>query len=104
MNVKDAAKIAIAHIVELFKDEKLSNVGLEEASYNEDKKNWEVTVGFSRPWDYPNYHKLDSWGYRKPGLITGLQPSAPKRQYKIVHIDPKAGEVKSVTIREVNNA
>jgi hypothetical protein len=93
MNVKDAATIAITHIIELFKDEKLSNVGLEEATYNENKKKWEVTVGFSRPWDY-----------HEQGLVTGLQPLTPNRQYKIVHIDSKTREVKSVTIREVNNA
>jgi hypothetical protein len=93
MNVKDAVKIAIGYVTELFEEEELSNIGLEEATFNHTQEVWEVTVGFSRPWDYP-----------KPGLVSGFQPSTPRRQYKVVHIDPKSKEVTSVTIREVNNA
>jgi len=32
MNVKDAVKIAIAYVAELFEGEELSNIGLEEAT------------------------------------------------------------------------
>ena len=93
MNVKDAVKIAIAYVKELFEEEELSNIGLEEATYDQTQELWKVTVGFSRPWDYP-----------KQGIVTGLQPVAPRRQYKIVYIEPESKEVKSVKIREVQNA
>lgn len=93
MNVKEAVKIASAYVTELFEEEELSNLGLEEATFNHEQEIWEVTIGFSRPWDYP-----------KPGLVTGLQPSTPKREYKVVHIDATSKEVTSVTIREVKSA
>jgi len=93
MNVKDAVKKAIEYIADVFESENPENIGLEEVVLNEDDDVWEVTIGFSRPWDYP-----------KGGLITGLQAQNPKRQYKVVRIDNKSGEVKSIKIREIKNA
>jgi len=93
MNVKEAVKIAIAYVAELFEGEDLSNIGLEEATYDQTQELWKVTVGFSRPWDYP-----------KPGIVAGLQPVSPKREYKVVYINPESKEVISVKIREVQNA
>ncbi len=93
MNVKDAVKKAIESIVDVFKSENLENIGLEEVLLNEDENIWEVTIGFSRPWDYP-----------KAGFMTGLQPQNPKREYKIVRIDNESGEAKSIKIREIQNA
>ena len=93
MNVKEAVKKAIEYIKDLFESENLENVGLEEVVLNEAEDLWEVTIGFSRPWDYP-----------KPGLVTGLSPQHPKREYKVVAIDNKSGEIKSIKIREVKNA
>ena len=93
MNVKEAVKKAIEYINDVFEAEQLEHIGLEEVVLNEDEDIWEVTIGFSRPWDYP-----------KPGLVTGLQPQNPKREYKVVRIDNKSGEVKSIKIREIKNA
>ncbi len=92
MNVKDAVKKAIEYIADIFSTENPESIGLEEVMLNENDNTWEVTIGFSRPWDYP-----------KPGLITGLQAQNPKRQYKIVRIDNKSGKVKSIKIRRVKN-
>jgi len=92
MNVKDAARKAINYIADVFFTENLESIGLEEVILNEDDNTWEVTIGFSRPWDYP-----------KAGLVTGFQPQIPKRQYKIVRIDNKSGEVKSIKMREIKN-
>ena len=92
MNVKDAVKKAIVYIADVFYTENPESIGLEEVILNEDDNTWEVTVGFSRPWDY-----------QKEGLVTGFQPRNPKRQYKIVRIDNKSGEVKSIKMREIKN-
>jgi hypothetical protein len=92
MKVKEAVKKAIEHVAEVFEDEKPTNIGLEEVTLNEQGNTWEVTVGFSRPWDYPK------------GLVPTLQPQNPKREYKVVEIDNESGEFKSIKIREVNNA
>ena len=93
MNVKDAVKKAIEYIADVFKFENPENIGLEEVILNEHENIWEVTIGFSRPWDYPIQ-----------GLVAGLQAQRPKRQYKIVRIDNESGEVKSIKIREIKNA
>ena len=91
MNVKDAVKTAIEYITDIFATEHPENIGLEEVFLNEPQGVWEVTVGFSRPWDH-----------QKGGLLATVQ--ALTRQYKIVRIDNQTGEVKSIRIRETKNA
>jgi len=49
MKVKEVVKIAITHINDVFSDEEISNVGLEEITFNEHDDYWSITVGFSRP-------------------------------------------------------
>ena len=93
MNVKDAVKKAIEYVVDIFKSENAENIGLEEVMFDEHKNIWNVTIGFSRPWDYP-----------KQGLLIGFQQQEnPKRQYKIVRIDNESGKVISIEIREIKN-
>ncbi len=89
MNVKEVVKIAIEHINDVFSDEELSNVGLEEVTFNDQGDFWSVTVGFSRPWDY-----------QKPSVVAGLQPRQAVRQFKVVEVRDRDGEVLAVKIRE----
>ncbi len=91
MDVKEAVKIAIKYISEIFEGENISNVCLEEVNYNEQEKIWEITIGFSRIWKYPE------------GIMENFQIPSTKRQYKIVSIDENKKAVKSVKIREVMN-
>lgn len=93
MDVKIAVKKAIEYVADVFKSEQPENIGLEEVVLDELENVWEVTVGFSRPWDYPI-----------GGIATALQPRTPRRQYKVVRIDNTSGEVKSIKIRELKNA
>ena len=51
MDVKEAAKLAKEYVADLFAEEEIGNVGLEEIELAADRRYWEVTVGFSRPWD-----------------------------------------------------
>lgn len=89
MDVKEAVKTALQYVTDLFANEQLSNVGLEEVVFDEAANAWDVTVGFSRPWDHP-----------KPGPFGGLITSGPHRQYKIVRVKATTGQVESVRIRE----
>ena len=50
MDVKEAVQTAKNYIAELFTDETIADVGLEEVEFNDASNNWEVTIGFSRPW------------------------------------------------------
>ncbi len=93
MNVKDAVRKAIEYIADIFESENLENIGLEEVVLNEDEDMWEVTVGFSRPWDH-----------QKGGIIASVQALNPQRRYKIVKIENESGEVKSIKMREITNA
>jgi hypothetical protein len=90
VNVKDVVTIAVNHVSDLFEHEGISNLGLEEIEFDDQVGEWFVTVGFSRPWDYPQ------------GALNLLAtPSGrPKRSFKTVRVN-KSGEVLAVKNREV---
>ena len=54
MDVKAVAQRAKTYVVDLFDDEEISNVGLEEVEFDDSVDRWIVTIGFSRPWDQKN--------------------------------------------------
>lgn len=83
MNVKEAVRVAKAHIIDLFEEEGIVDVGLEEVDF-ESSDTWVVTIGFSRPWN------------RTVGSVMGGRPS---RSYKAVRIQDVDGEVLSVRDR-----
>lgn len=88
MDVKNAVKLAIRYIVDLFEDEDISNVGLEEVEFDHDDSTWVVTVGFSRPWDYPK------------NVVTALSgESRPRRSYKVLTIRDSSEEVIAIKNR-----
>ncbi len=92
MDVKAAVKLAKEHVLDLFDEKNITNFGLEEVDYNDNTGEWLITLGFSRPWDKPNNT-----------LASPLaQSTVPHRSYKIVCIDDKAGQVKSVKKRMVS--
>jgi hypothetical protein len=87
IEVKDAIKIAKDYVAEVFADEGVFNIGLEEIEHGGDV--WEVTVGFSRKWDKPP---------RSPFAgITGLTADdddrAIARTYKVVEVAADSGIV-----------
>ena len=87
MDVKKAVDIAKSYIIDLFKDEELSNLGLEEVELDETNE-WYVTLGFSRPWD-------------KPNTAVAVLAGGTHRSYKTVRISDQSGAVLSVKTREV---
>ena len=87
MDVKEAAKLAKEYVADLFEEEGISNVGLEEIELGDDCRFWVVTVGFSRPWDHGGLATI-TLGHR------GL-----RRSYKVLRIDNHNGNVESVKDR-----
>ena len=87
MEVKDAVRLAKDYVADLFEAEQIMNVGLEEIEFDEMSKCWNVTIGFSRPWD------------QKGPLVAALAERSPARSYKVIHINDQSHEVKSVTDR-----
>ena len=97
MEIKDAIKKAISCVKDVFSDEKIEYVGLEEVRFDKEDGVWEVTVGFSRPWDSPKSSQSHI------NQLLDIIPSQ-RRHYKIVKIDDASGEVKAIEIREVAHA
>ena len=93
MNMKEAARVAKQHVKDLFGSEQISNLGLEEVEFDEHSMIWNVTIGFSRPWDTPS-NAFEAIAQRV---------SSPKRSYKVVRIDDASGKVRSVKNRETES-
>jgi len=91
MDVKQAVQEAKNHILYLFGEEGVTNLGLEEVDFDDNAQVWIVTIGFSRPWDKPSTSSVAS---------VLQQLGSPKRDYKVVRIDDAAGKVRSVKNRE----
>ena len=90
MDVKEAAKLAKEYVADLFRDEGIGNVGLEEIELH--GQTWEVTVGFSRPWD-------------QGGLATiTLGQRGLRRSFKVIRVDNQTRTVKSVKDRILQDA
>ena len=89
MDVKEAAKLAKEYVADLFAEEGIGNVGLEEIELRPEPKGrfWSVTVGFSRPWDHG-------------GLATiTLGQKGLRRSYKVLRIEDESGTVESIKDR-----
>ena len=86
MDVKEAVRTAKEHVVEVFSDEPIQNVGLEEVEFDESNQVWVVTVGFSRSWEPSR------------DLFRALGGDAA-RTFKIVRIEDDSGRVQSVKHR-----
>jgi len=91
MNVKEAVKLAKEHAIDLFAEESVKNLGLEEVYFDEGANTWSVTIGFSRPWDEP----------RSSFAALAGQMLYPKRSYKVILISDGNAKVISVKNREV---
>jgi len=87
MDIKQAVSIAKQNIIELFGEEGLINVGLEEVE--RDGAFWHITIGFSRPWNSTR-NALTA--------ITGEM--LPKRAYRVVSLSDDDGNLLSIKRRD----
>ena len=87
MEVKQAVEAAKHYIVEIFGDESITDLGLEEV----EKKGgyWNITIGFSRPWD------------RRVGSVLS---GGSSRTYKTIEVRDEDGHVLSVKDRNISKA
>lgn len=85
IDMKEAVSRAISEAKNLYAEQALSNVQLEEVEITEDEKFWLITVGFQ---------------IADPSLSPTLAAAmAPKRQYKVFKIDRENGKFVSMRIR-----
>ena len=87
MDVKEAVLRAKEYLGDLFEDEQIMNVGLEEVVFEDVSNIWKITIGFSRPWD------------QKGPLVATLVEIRPARSYKVLSINDDSGRVESLTDR-----
>ena len=87
MDVKEAVRTAKAYLVDLFEDEQITNVGLEEVLFDEESAVWRITIGFSRSWDL------------KGPLSVTMAGASPDRSYKMLSISDATGKVESLRDR-----
>lgn len=88
MEVKEAVALAKQYVYDVFSSETISNIGLEELEFDDDKDIWSITLGFSRPWQTQGIQNA----------LVGL--TSPKRDYKVIRISDKNKKVLSVKNRE----
>ena len=98
INVKDAVRIAVEYVRELYAPEELIELRLEEVELSESGKYWLVTLGFSRPELKKQQHPMEP----AAGSVLGLlRRQELEREYKVVKINAKTGDVQSMKIRQV---
>lgn len=92
MDVKEAVKSAKNYVSDLLVDEGLSNLGLEEIEYDDGDQAWNITLGFSRPWNSS-----------RNALLTSTGDVAAKRTYRVVKVREQDGKVLSFKRREIQD-
>jgi hypothetical protein len=86
MDVKEAVGMAKSYVADLFADETLTQVGLEEVVFDELSGDWKITIGFAPLWNQPS------------PLPTFLGARAA-RSYKVVRLKDHDGQFVSLTDR-----
>lgn len=89
MDAKEAVKSAKRYVSEMLSEEGIVNLGLEEIERDDSEKTWNVTVGFSRPWNTAK------------GPLSTLSGEIPaRRAYRVIRIRESDGEVLSMKRKE----
>ncbi len=87
MDVKEAVVRAKTYVADLFADEGVRELGLEEVEFDDVGHAWNITVGFTRVWAKP-----------ENPFAMAFSP----RSYKVVSLRDDDGRVVSVRHREVS--
>ena len=92
MDVREAARTAKAYIVDVFADEDIDEVVLEEVEFDHCSNLWKITISFLRP---------RSRVGRLQAAASGYPAGTPtmRRSFKLVNIDDGSGSVISVKHR-----
>lgn len=90
LDMKAAVKTAREQAAQLFAEESLPNLALEEIEFDEEKQHWLVTLGY----DSPNRVKRKTTG---PSLFPTVEEET-QRKYKIFRIDANDGHLIAMNI------
>ena len=85
LDVKGAVATALTYLKDLYSDEQLKNIRLEEVWLSDDEKYWYITIGYDSP-------------------ISARDPLAalrqPEREYKVFKVRVEDGRVIEMKIRQ----
>ncbi len=77
MDAKEAIAAAKKYVIDIYADEQVTNLGLEEIEHIQSAGHWIITLGFSRPWNTPRT--------RAQEVLENLGAVSPlKRSYKVL--------------------
>ena len=103
MDVKEAVRKAKEYIEDLYADEQIAQVGLEEVEFERQSNDWKITIGFVRPWDLmPTFAEISQTNQNR-FLASARGERRQARYYKVLRIDDNNGDVKSLTDRLLND-
>jgi hypothetical protein len=77
MDVKEAIAAAKKYLNEVYAEEQVTNLGLEEVETPLAANNWVITLSFSRPWNTPRTRAQEV--LENLGAVSSL-----KRSYKVI--------------------
>ena len=84
MKIREAVRCAKARVADLFEDEGITAIALEEIECQPDEGVWTLTIGFFRPW------------HKGAEELTILGEPRLSRCFKVVRLADATGEVLSV--------
>lgn len=91
LDVKEAARVATAYLLDLLGQDDIEDVRLEEVERTPGNGFWLVTLGYTRRLPAPD---------GQPPSVVSLLRGHPPREYKVFTIDAHTGDVTSMKIRQ----
>ena len=96
MDVKEAVQTARKYVADVFAEDEITYIALEEVEFAEGPNVWKITLSFLRPTG-----TMSSFEIMVPSRHPGRNV---QRSYKIVNVDNDSGRVISVKHRELKAA
>jgi hypothetical protein len=91
--IKTAVSNAMQFIRELYAEDQIKDILLEEVEFSEPADQWLITIGFTK-------YKIQE--YSLPAVTDLILPERETvRKYKTVHIDAQSGKPISMKIRQI---
>ncbi len=87
LDVKEAVRMAREYVCDLYLQEEVMDIGLEEVVFDDTSNVWKITMGFSRPWD------------RRFTPTGAFRDAGKGRSYKVLRINDENGCVESLMDR-----
>ena len=103
ISMEEAVNTAFDHFSKLYKSAPVLDPLLEELSMTDDKKYWDVTIGFNAIQTEP-LTAIDELMKTVRGPFGPIEKKKLSRKYKLFRINSESGEMASMQIKDVWNS